>query len=66
VAVRQVELPGIGTVGVGTLNGITVSPDAQKIWVTLDGPAPGSDPLDAVEGAVVELPAFGAAGDARR
>jgi hypothetical protein len=66
VAVRQVELPGIGTVGAGTLNGITVSPDAQKIWVTLDGLAPGSDALDALEGAVIELPAFGAAGDASR
>jgi hypothetical protein len=58
VAVRQVELAGVGPVGPGRLNGIAVSSDAQRIWVTLSGTLPEYPGLS---GAVVELPAFGGA-----
>jgi hypothetical protein len=54
VATRQVELPDVGPLGADQLNGIAVSPDAQKIWITLSGNVPGI-----AEGTVVELPAFG-------
>jgi hypothetical protein len=54
VATRQVELPDVGPLGADQLNGIAVSPDAQKIWITLSGNVPGF-----AEGTVVELPAFG-------
>jgi hypothetical protein len=53
VAIRQIELPGVGAVGPGQVNGIAVSPDAQRIWVTLSGHGAGI-----AEGTVVELPAF--------
>jgi hypothetical protein len=55
VAVRQIELQGTGPLGAGQLNGIAVSPDAQRIWVTISGNVPGI-----AEGTVLELPAFGA------
>jgi hypothetical protein len=58
VAVRQVEVPGLGPVGAGQINGVAVSPDAQRIWVTLSGTLPDY-PNQA--GAVIELPAFGGA-----
>jgi len=57
VAVRRVTLPGIGSVGSDRLNGIAVSPDASRIWVTVSGSLQGYP-----EGAVIELPAFGAPG----
>ncbi len=56
IASRRIEVPGLGVIGPGRLNGIAVSPDAERIWVTISGPQPGFDNL---EGAVVELPAFG-------
>jgi uncharacterized integral membrane protein (TIGR00698 family) len=56
-AVARVEVPGLGEVGPGRLNGIAVSPDAKTIWVSLN--ASGSkDPLE--RGSIIELPAFGA------
>jgi hypothetical protein len=57
VAVRKVALPGFGALGAGRLNGIAVSPDAGRIWVTVSGKLPGYP-----EGAVIELPAFGGPG----
>jgi hypothetical protein len=57
VAVRQVEVPGLGPVGAGQINGVAVSSDAQRIWVTLSGTLPG---YPSQAGAVIELPAFGA------
>jgi hypothetical protein len=54
VAIRQVTLPDIGPVGAHRLNGIAVSPDAQRIWITISGNNPGI-----AEGTVAELPAFG-------
>jgi hypothetical protein len=57
VAVRKVVLPGIGSVGRGHLNGIAVSPDASRIWVTVNGSLPGLR-----NGALIELPAFGGPG----
>ena len=57
VAVAKVTLPGFGAVGAGRLNGIAVSPDARKIWVSLsDGEATEPE----LSGSVIELPAFGA------
>jgi hypothetical protein len=58
LAVRQVQVPGLGPLGAGRLNGIAVSPDGQRIWMTVSGPIPG---YPGMEGAVVESPAFGAA-----
>lgn len=55
VAVRRVTLPGVGPLGPDRLNGIGVSPDADRIWVTVDTRLPGHP-----EGALIELPAFGA------
>jgi hypothetical protein len=57
VAVRQVALPGHGALGAGRLNGIAVSPDARRLWVTVSGVAPE---FPQAEGFVLELPAFGA------
>jgi hypothetical protein len=56
LAVRQVEVPGLGRLGAGRLNGIAVSPDAQRLWLSVSGAVPGYPDL---EGAVVEAPAFG-------
>ena len=57
VAVRRVTLPGIGLLSAGRLNGIAISSDARRIWLTVSGILPGFP-----EGAVIELPAFGAPG----
>jgi hypothetical protein len=57
VAVRQVALPGRGALGADRLNGIAVSPDALRLWVTVSGVAPE---FPQAEGFVLELPAFGA------
>ena len=56
LAVRHVEVPGLGRLGAGRLNGIAVSPDAQRLWLSVSGAVPGYPGL---EGAVVEAPAFG-------
>jgi len=56
VAVRRVTLPDGREVGAGRLNGIAVSPDAQKIWVTVSG-ALAEHPN--APGALLEVPAFG-------
>ncbi len=53
VGTRQVDVPGLGLVGPGQLNGIGVSRDATRLWLTLDTAIPGLP-----EGAVVEVPAF--------
>jgi hypothetical protein len=47
-AVARIDLPGLGPVGAGRLNGIAVSADARRIWVSLES------------GSIVEIPAFGA------
>jgi hypothetical protein len=57
VAVRQVALPGRGALGADRLNGIAVSPDALRLWVTVSGVTPE---FPQAEGFVLELPAFGA------
>jgi hypothetical protein len=57
VATRRVDVPGLGVLGAGRLNGIADSPDAERIWITISGPQPA---FDGAEGAVVEIPAFGA------
>jgi hypothetical protein len=54
VAVRKIAVNGVVLSG-GHLNGIAVSPDSNRIWVTVTGTL---DPYP--EGAVIELPAFGA------
>jgi hypothetical protein len=57
LAMRRVKLPNHSPFGAGRLNGIAVSPDARKIWVTVSGRLAGYP-----EGAVIELPAFGGPG----
>jgi uncharacterized integral membrane protein (TIGR00698 family) len=54
MAVAHIELPGAGVVGPGRINGIAVSPDARRIWISLSGPE------DPQSGSVIEIPAFGA------
>ena len=55
VAVRRVSIGG-EPVGPNQLNGISVSVDAQHIWLTVSGALPGyaNSP-----GALIEIPAFG-------
>ena len=55
LATRQVAVDGI-VLGAGRLNGIAVSPDAQRLWVTMSGALPGHEEAP---GALLELPAFG-------
>jgi hypothetical protein len=55
VAVRRVRLANGRSLGNGRLNGIAVSPDGTKIWVTVTGHLAGHGNLS---GAVLELPAF--------
>ncbi|MGA2895644.1 MAG: di-heme oxidoredictase family protein [Xanthobacteraceae bacterium] len=62
VAARRVVLPGDGDsapgrdLGPGRLNGIAVSPDAQKIWLTVSGALPQ---YPDAPGALLEIQAFG-------
>jgi uncharacterized integral membrane protein (TIGR00698 family) len=56
VAVAQIDLPGFGVVGAGRLNGIAVSPDASRIWVSLSERR-ATDPQ--LSGSIIEIPAFG-------
>jgi mono/diheme cytochrome c family protein len=55
VAVRRVTLQGGGELGNARLNGIAVSSDAQRIFLTVDGALGANAP-----GALLEIPAFGA------
>jgi hypothetical protein len=55
VAVRRVRLADGRPLGAARLNGIAISPNFKKIWVTVTGRLPG---FDDQEGAVLELPAF--------
>lgn len=55
VAARRVAGPDGAPLGPGQLNGIAVSRDTHKLWVTVSGTLPGQDR----PGAVLELPAFG-------
>jgi hypothetical protein len=56
IAIRRVALSDGQVVGPGRLNGIAVSPDAQKIWVTINGSVPD---YATSPGALLEVPAFG-------
>ena len=56
VAARRVRLSNGRSLGNGRLNGISVSPDGSRIWVTVTGHLPGEGNF---KGAVLELPAFG-------
>jgi mono/diheme cytochrome c family protein len=55
VAARRVAVAG-ETLGARRLNGIAVSRDAQKIWLTVSGALPGHA---GQPGALIEVPAFG-------
>jgi len=55
LAVRQVAVDGT-ILDAGRLNGIAVSPDAQRLWVTVSGVLPGHEDAP---GALLEVPAFG-------
>jgi mono/diheme cytochrome c family protein len=54
LAVRNVMLPGGRMLGTGRLNGIAVSPDARRLWLTVTGTLPGYP----AAGALLEVPAF--------
>ena len=54
IAVAQIDVPGLGILGEGRLNGIAVSPDASRIWLALSGEGVGTS------GSIIEIPAFGA------
>lgn len=56
LAIRRIELPRLGVLGPGRLNGIATAPDATRIWVSISGEVAESNGL---EGAILELPAFG-------
>src|SRR5262249_53011647 len=56
VAVRRVALTDGKPLGADRLNGIAVSANAQKIWVTVSGAVPD---YPNSPGALLELPAFG-------
>ena len=58
VEVRRVELANGDPLGPGRLNGIAVSPDAARIYVTVSGTLPTHP---GAPGAVIEFPAFGTA-----
>jgi hypothetical protein len=58
VATRSVQVPGLGNLGPDQLNGIAVSPDASRLWLTVSTGLPRY--ADAV-GAVLEIPAFSGA-----
>jgi hypothetical protein len=58
LAVRRVTLPGGQSLGPGRLNGIAVSPEATRIWLTAGGTLPG---YPDAPGAILEIPAFGPA-----
>ena len=47
------------SLGAGRIRAIAVSADAQRLWITLTGSAPGHPEL---EGALIEVPAFDGAG----
>src|SRR5207247_1792800 len=55
VGARKVRLVDGRALGNGRLNGIAVSPDGSRIWVTVTGHLAGMGNLT---GAVLELPAF--------
>ena len=56
IAVRQVAVAG-EVLGARRLNGIAVSHDAQRIWLTVTGAVPG---YPNAPGGLIEVPAFGA------
>jgi hypothetical protein len=55
VAVRRVRLADGRSLGNAHLNGIGVSPEGSKIWITVTGHLPGQGNR---QGGVLELPAF--------
>lgn len=56
-AVAEVHVSRLGRVGASLLNGIAVSPDGRRIWLSLSGRRAGHSRLS---GSIVEIPAFGA------
>lgn len=56
LAIRRIGLARLAVLGPGRLDGIATAPDATRIWVSVSGEVPGSN---GVEGAILELPAFG-------
>ena len=58
VAVARVTVPHVGVVDAGELNGIAVSPDGDRIYLSVSG-AHGTHRQ--LSGSVLEIPAFGAA-----
>jgi hypothetical protein len=59
LAVHKIQVPGQGELGDQRIEGIAVSPDATRLWVTVNGTLPG---YPDAPGALIEVPAFGAPG----
>jgi hypothetical protein len=59
IAVRDVQVPGLGNLGPARIQGIAVSPDATRLWLTVSGSLPG---FPDSEGGILEVPAFGGGG----
>lgn len=56
VAVRTIEVAGLGLLGPNQLNGIATSEDGKRVWVTVTGAHPA---YPGAEGMVLVLDAFG-------
>ncbi|WP_254018708.1 di-heme oxidoredictase family protein [Mesorhizobium escarrei] len=61
LARATIEIPGLGRLGPDRLRAIATSADAQRIWITIGGEAPG---FPGREGALIEIPTFGEHGTA--
>ncbi|WP_246811238.1 di-heme oxidoredictase family protein [Mesorhizobium sp. AA22] len=56
LARATIDVPGLGPLGPDRLRAIATSADAQRIWITIGGDAPG---FPGREGALIEIPTFG-------
>lgn len=54
-----IDVPGLGELGANHLRALAVSADAQRLWLTVQGEAPG---LAGHEGLLIEVSAFDGAG----
>ncbi|MBV8714136.1 MAG: hypothetical protein JOZ65_03620 [Chloroflexi bacterium] len=57
VAVRSIQVPGAGELAADRVQGIAISADATRLWITVSGSLPGYPNAD---GGLLEVPAFGA------
>ena len=55
IARAEIELPGLGVLGRNRIRAMTVSADAQRLWLTIEGELPG---FEGHAGALIEVSAF--------